>query len=64
MLWILLMLGAVSKVKIKTSKPNNKLFIAAWPVLPFGEPEGLGQAAKHDLALFFNSMLLIQPQML
>ena len=32
------------------------LFIGAWPVLPFGEPEGLGQAAKHDLALFFNSI--------
>ena len=38
------------------------LFIAVWPVLPFGEPEGLGQAAKHDLALFFNSILLRQPR--
>lgn len=37
------------------------LFFAAWPVLPIGEPEGLGQAAKHDLALFFNSILLRQP---
>ena len=52
---------AVSKDKMKTSQPNNLLFFAARPVLPFGELEGLGRAAKHDLALFFSSLLLGQP---
>ena len=46
---------------MKTSQPNNLLFFAARPVLPFGELEGLGWVAKHDLALFFSSLLLRQP---
>ncbi|MCB0556289.1 MAG: hypothetical protein KDD02_22275, partial [Phaeodactylibacter sp.] len=53
---------AVSKDKMKTSQPNNLLFFAARPVLPFGVLEGLGRAAKHDLALFFSSLLLRQPR--